>query len=497
MSSVRVTYSGLIAFVVGILSVFTGLIFTLILTRELSLEEFGIWSLIGSLTGYALIFNPIVYYWTIRDIARGKEIGKTSFLSTSMLSAVAVVVYVIIVTFFQSDAQIDKNVLYLAVILIPAEFVRVILVSINLGYRPHVAEYGVLIFEITKIGLALLLVYFMELGIEGVIISITLSSLASATFLGIITRDKLRGKFNMKSLRHNLKFFWIPTYPNLASILTTSDVVVFTILTGSIGGIAFWAACRAVSRIVHHSLRINKALYPKLLAGGKNQYFGKNLHHVFYFAFPLAGISIIFAEPALFALNPIYREAFPIIFLLVPLFFLRSVTEVFDSSLRGTEKVDIKEDSTFRYYIKSKLFFLPTLRIVQRGGYLASLALVLLIINVQDKSQIELVIFWAIIALGTEIPYVVYISIIARKEFKPKLEKFAITKYLLSSMVSFGITYIIMEKTLVYHTSIFQFLPELFQYIILGSCIYLGITYVIDSKTRKLFHSIISEVLKK
>ena len=140
---------------------------------------------------------------------------------------------------------------------------------------------------------------------------------------------------------------------------------------------------------------------------------------------------------------------------------------------------------------------MPTLRIVQRGGYLASLALVLLIINVQDKSQIELVIFWAIIALGTEIPYVVYISIIARKEFKPKLEKFAITKYLLSSMVSFGITYIIMEKTLVYHTSIFQFLPELFQYIILGSCIYLGITYVIDSKTRKLFHSIISEVLKK
>ena len=55
MSGIRVTYSGLISFVVGIGSVFTGLIFTIIVTRRLTPDEFGEWGLIGALTGYVLI----------------------------------------------------------------------------------------------------------------------------------------------------------------------------------------------------------------------------------------------------------------------------------------------------------------------------------------------------------------------------------------------------------------------------------------------------------
>lgn len=497
MSGVRVTYSGLIAFFIGILSVITGLIFTLILTRQLSQEDFGVWALIGSLTGYVLIFNSMIYFWATREIARGKDTGKTSFLSSSLLSVVAVVIYVIIVSFFQSDANIDKNVLYLAAILIPAEFIRVIFVSINMGFRPHIANYGILIFETTKITFGVFLVYFLDFGIEGVILTVSLSALVSATFLGIKTREKLKGYFKKKYLRYYLKYFWIPSYPNLAAILTTSDVVVFTLMTGSIGGVAFWSACRAVSRIVHHSLRINQAVYPKLLAGGKNEYFEKNLHYVFYFAFPLVGISIIFAEPALFALNPIYREAFPIIFLLSPLFFLRSLTEIFEGSLKGTEKVDTRKDATFIDYIKSKLFFLPTLRNIQRGGYIVALLLFFLFLNIQEASQLELVMYWAIIALVTQIPYSIYLGKIARKEFRPKLEKLSITKYFMSSLVAFGITFLLMEKAMIYHTSILKFLPELFQYLILGSCIYFGITYLIDLKTRKLFRAIFAEVLKK
>jgi len=57
MSGIRVTYSGLIAFVVGILGIITGLVFTMIITRSLTLTEFGSWSVIGSfempVLGYA------------------------------------------------------------------------------------------------------------------------------------------------------------------------------------------------------------------------------------------------------------------------------------------------------------------------------------------------------------------------------------------------------------------------------------------------------------
>ena len=95
MSGIRVTYSGLISFVFGISSVITGLIFTLIVTRNLTQTEFGTWSLIGGLTSYVLIINPIIAYWTTREIARGNKIAKTSLLSSSSLSILAVGIYLV------------------------------------------------------------------------------------------------------------------------------------------------------------------------------------------------------------------------------------------------------------------------------------------------------------------------------------------------------------------------------------------------------------------
>ena len=81
MSNIRVTYSGLIAFVVGLSSVLTGLIFTLIVTRRFSPEEFGLWGLIGSIVAYFLISEVTISFWATRHTARGEKVGKTAILS--------------------------------------------------------------------------------------------------------------------------------------------------------------------------------------------------------------------------------------------------------------------------------------------------------------------------------------------------------------------------------------------------------------------------------
>jgi len=80
LNNIRVTYSGLIAFAVSMTSVLTGITFTLIVTRKLSVEEFGIWSIVGSMTTYFMIVEPIVSFWSTRQIARGEEVGKTSLI---------------------------------------------------------------------------------------------------------------------------------------------------------------------------------------------------------------------------------------------------------------------------------------------------------------------------------------------------------------------------------------------------------------------------------
>ena len=57
MTEIRVTYSGLIAFVIGIISVISGLVVTVVITRSLTSFEYGTWTLILNLIGYVIILN--------------------------------------------------------------------------------------------------------------------------------------------------------------------------------------------------------------------------------------------------------------------------------------------------------------------------------------------------------------------------------------------------------------------------------------------------------
>ena len=97
MSNIRVTYSGLINFVVILISFFTGLIFTIIVTRRLSPEEFGLWSLIGSLLLYVMIFKPINEYWTTRHIAREEDASITAILSSGIFSAASIGIFLVVI----------------------------------------------------------------------------------------------------------------------------------------------------------------------------------------------------------------------------------------------------------------------------------------------------------------------------------------------------------------------------------------------------------------
>ena len=105
MSNIRVTYSGLIAFISGIVSVIFGLFFILIVTRSLSPEEYGTWGLLFSIVGYMVLSETIFSYWSVRQISRGKNIGKTSILSSSLLSIVILPMFVLYVFFVSENTE--------------------------------------------------------------------------------------------------------------------------------------------------------------------------------------------------------------------------------------------------------------------------------------------------------------------------------------------------------------------------------------------------------
>ncbi len=494
MSNIRVTYSGLISFAISLSSIFTGLIFTIIVTRQLPQEEFGTWALIGGLISYVLIIEPIISYWTTREIARGVESGTTSLVSSGVFSIFGLIGYLIIVFFVGQKAGINLDFLYFAALLVPVLFLTKTLNAINYAWKPHSISFGYLAFELTKIPAALLLIYFLDLGLIGAISAVIIAHISNIIVLLWYAKPKLKESFKIKTLKKWLNLFWLPLYPASTNFLLALDVVIYTTITGSVFGLAFWAVSNSIANLVGQSRHISRGIYPKLLESGKPEFVQENLLLSFYFAVPLMITAITFAKPGLFILNPFYISAVSVVIILSFKVFLDIFFGLYSSAILGLEKVDLK-NFTFKEYLKSKLFFLPTIRLIQFGSYGALLTIMLLVVKIED--ELTLIIYWALISLGTEIVSVLYMHKIAKKEITLKMNWNIIMKYFVVSIVTSGIAYVLMDKFLIYDESVYIFLPNLIPYLIISIFGYLGITYCIDKRTRKLSASIINELLHK
>ena len=497
MSGIRVTYTGLISLIGGVISIFTGIIFTLIITRSVTAEEYGTWGLILGLVTYVMLIGPIVSYWSTRDTARNIQSGKTAILSSMLLSIGAISVYIPISYLMSNYTNVENNVLLFAAILVPTMFINGILVAINLGWKPHAISYGTLAYGISSIPLALFLIYYLNFGVTGIIISVFLANIVSIIILFYYAKEKIVNRFNKAFLKKWLKFSWIPIYPGIAVLVAGFDISIFTIITGSVIGLAFWTAAMVFPAMISHTGLISRAIYAKLLEEKTKEFMSENLTLVFYFGIILISLVITFARPGLYALNPIYEIAFPVAIIMSFEVFLSVFTNIFLLSLAGIERVDKFENSTFKDYLKSKLFFPQTIRLIQTCIYVLILTVGLLILVGFGSSNQELLLFWASIALITQIPLVCVLYYLVQKNIMIKLEISRIVKFSLTGIGVFGFTHVLTTQFLVYSPDIASFIPNVLMFASFGVGLYIIITYLIDNKIRNLVHAVIYEIKTK
>ena len=491
------TYSGLIAFVISISSVFTGIIFTLIVTRNLPVEDFGLWTLVGSLVSYVIIYESIISYWTSRQIARGHDAGKTALVTSGFLSSISFVLFLVVAFFVSDTVNIDLYILLIASIMAPLLFISNTLTGINLGHRPEAASYGVLFFEIFKIPVGLTLVYFLDLGILGAIITIIVSYLIKILIQIYFAKPQLKGTFDFSKIRYWLKFSWLPMYITIPGFIWTLDVLIFSTMTNSVEGLAFYGASMAIGNIVVHSGMISQGLYPKLLSGGKSQFFANNFIKVLYFAIPLLFIAILFSKAGLFVLNPLYQDAFVIVIIYSVRSFFYVIGGTFTRSLQGLEKIDESGLQTFTQLLKSKLVLVPTLNLIHYSSYVIGLVIMLTIFIPYNLSFIELITYWVMISLILQIPFTIIPGILVYRKIHFSLSFTSILKFFIGAIAMVLVFFLTSDQIIIYEKSIFIFLPRLVLQFAICGITYLGITYIIDKKTRMFFKSIMSELISK
>ena len=497
LSNVRVTYSGLVAFVTGLISVLTGLVFTLIVTRTLSPEEFGTWSVIGTLIIYLLVSESVISFFTTRQLARGDDVGKTSLISSSIFSVGILPIYLVVVYFLAGQSNAHLHSMILGVMLVPVYYVSQTLVGINLSHKPQSVSYGLLIFEIGKIPAALFLVNLLEWGLDGAIIAVTIAYILRVLIQLYFAKPKLVNSFNVNYLKRWIRLSWVAVYSTSTRLSESLDIVIYPIITGSVIGVAFFSVSLTIASLVVHSSLIAQALAPKLLSKGNLDHIPNTLTLTLYFAIPLLGISMLFSKAGLFALNPLYESAYLIAILLSVKTFFFVLVQIFRSILQSLDTADVENKPRFTTLLQSKLFLIPSGRYIHSFLYLASLSVILVFLHSSNTDELEIVTWWSILSVSFEIPFFIFMMFLLKRSVQFSISLFSIMKYVFATVI-FSIIFMLTSDYIInYKLSIFEYLPSLFLELLLCIVVYFGITFLIDLKTRNLITTIIHEIKNK
>ena len=145
----------------------------------------------------------------------------------------------------------------------------------------------------------------------------------------------------------------------------------------------------------------------------------------------------------------------------------------------------------------SNLFFVPTRKIIHFAIYIISLVIILHLLNSTELPELELVMWWTIIALLLEIPFFIYLLVRVQKitQFSfPYVETF---KFAGSTIIFSLVFFLLSDSIITYEISIFQHLPSLIFMLAICIGVYLVTTFMIDKETRILFKTILNELISK
>lgn len=485
-SELRIQYSGLIIFAAQILSMFTGMAFILLLTRNMTRPEYGTWSNIFDLTGYFLLFSGFVPFWATRFVARGKEgATKTALLANLTVAMVSAAIYVPLVPLITSGLHISEayNPVY---ILASAQIITVYVVSVLesclRAEKPQAIGYGLLIEEICKLSLAyVFIVRFQQLFLGAMLSLILSASLQTCYYLKLLSKD-LRMKIQWSYVREWLKGS-VAIFYNAVGTQLTAFVFILLLVYGSQAARGDYQAAATFAGIIGYSSSLAFALYPKLLAENSLKEITASLKTVLMFALPIATIIISMSQSLLTILNVSYREASQVLILLSIDALITLLLQFYTFVLFGVEKLDEEAKIPLRRLVKSKMFKILTLPYIQAAITLPTAFYILT--QYANQQPVQAAVYVVIINMVAHSAAFLLTYMVTRTSIRIVIPWRNIGKYVLSSMVTAAALYLLPHPTTLFAT---------FAIVAAGAAVYATLLLAIDKDARRLVRSILQEI---
>ena len=489
-NEVRLTYSGIILFLSRLLSVGTGLFFSLMVFRNTTIQEYGIYGNLSDTLSYFTLSAMIIPFWTTRFTARNHAgAPKTGLTANLLLSTIFAAMYMLLLPTITSAFQIGEAyiIIYAIVVIQILELYTLhAFESILYAKQPQKIGYGFLVFEACKVIIGYIFIIQLNLSLLGAITSVTIAYTLQLTFYLKLTAHELRGKIRWGYLKEWLKASPINLYNIAGQRLAAFVLILLFIYAGEVAR-AYYGAGLTIAAIIGYSSLLAFALYPKLLSKTDPQDISTSLKMVLMFVIPMTAGAIILSDSYVMILGSVefaYRAARPVLILLAMSVLCMSMSSVFGTIVSGTEKIDEKAKIPFRRLIKTRLFLIYTLPYIKAA---ISLPLTYFILTTIAETAIEAATLLAMIIFVTDIPLLYATYTIARKCIDFSMPWKNIAKYVAASAVMAAVLLVIPHPTRIIYTLAVT---------LMGGAIYILVLLPTDREARSLARSIIQEALR-
>ena len=486
-SDIRLKYSGLIVFASNIISVATGFAFVLMITRNVSTEEFGLWGNINDLRNYFVLLSGIIPFWATRFIAREHAgSAKTGLIANIFISVAATSIYLALVPIILTVLKISSMYAILYII-VAAEILELHIMSaleaVLRTKQPQSIGYALLIFEVCKVLLGFMFILPLKLGLQGALYSIIISYGIKIAFYIKLTEEELKESAKWIHLKEWLKAAPINIYNIVGNNIATFSLILLFAYAGKLAR-AYYGAATTFVAVITYSSFLAFALYPRLLSGGSNEDVSISLRLVMMFAIPMTAGVMVLSDSYLTVLEAAYAEARPVLLPLAISGLFLTLSQVFNTIVLGTEKVDAKAKIAFRELVKTRLFLLFTLPYILAAVTLPATFFVLTSVA---TTPLEAATYLALITLIAGSASLIATYIIARKCLIFNFPWKSVFKYSLASAVMATVLLLIPDPTRLSKTVVLT---------LLGAAIYLTVLVLIDKETRLLVKSILEEAMR-
>ncbi len=496
VNGIRLKYSGLVNFASRMISVLTGLLFTMLVTRRLTEELFGTWQFYASLLSYFTIPSSIANYWLTRFTGRGKPVAKSGVLFNSMVSLVSATFFTVLSPVFTSSVSIDLPTILAFIMWIIVVHHTSSLESVCHGVEPHIVGYGTVFFEASKVVIGATLVGYFRLSLFGAVLSVDLALIVQALYYSLRLSKHLKGSFLPDEVGRWFKISWIPLASIAPGIVYSQDALVLTLLTGSLLPVAYIRAANIFAGVILFAGSLAIGLYPKLLSGGTGRDIEESLELVLLFLIPMTLGQLILAEPLLYLLREGYAPVHNVLRVMVLCSAIAVMKSFFSTVILGVEKIDVNENASWKKLVDSYLIRIPLIDLSGSIVYVTVTAIVAEMLKNFESPFILFSMSAALCLLLVNLSIMLYYLRLSKRLAYFSLDFRRMFKLFVSGIVMASVLLVLYPES-AKSEQILIVLTSLMPVILVGIIVYFTTLCLMDHESREMFKNILNWFLTK